>query len=341
MPDLAIFQNDHFKVATMTDVLNLVPYVPGRLRQLIRFNETNVYRPTVALEYRAGHLGVLKTYARGSGQGDIITPDKRSLRSFNIPHLPARATVMPDDLPDIRAFGTADGRVAVQQVVEDRMRQMRQDMELTMERWTAGLLKGRILDSDNSVLLDLFAEYNVTPEEFEIDLSGSGSYTVRRMVAEITRYIQDKLGASTYSYLHFLCGDQFYDNLVNSQELLTAYNRPGEGAFLRQLHVRDAVQFAGCVFENYRGAVAGNDFVASDEAIPVPMGVPGLFKQYYGPADTMSAVGRPGQRFVVTRETMKHDTGLELRGQTNTLMLVTRPSVLTTVKDTSTPISGP
>jgi Phage major capsid protein E len=58
-----------------------------------------------------------------------------------------------------------------------------------------------------------------------------------------------------------------------------AYERFLDGAFLRQGQARGSFEYAGILFEEYRGRVGTVDFTDASKGYLFPVGVPGLFRQ--------------------------------------------------------------
>jgi hypothetical protein len=91
-----------------------------------------------------------------------------------------------------------------------------------------------------------------------------------------------------------MCGPDFYDDLITHSEVEKAYERWLDGAFLRQGQARGSFEYAGILFEEYRGKVGTVDFTDASKAYFFPVGVPGLFRQYNAPADFVEAANTIG-----------------------------------------------
>jgi len=316
-----------YKVNTLTAAIETAPYIPGRLGSMGLFESRGVARTHVDLEYMENKLHLLTTSERGARQAQVVTGPKRKILTFRIPHIAEQSVIRSDDLPDVRAFGTDNGSVSVQALVADLLRDHRQNIEATWEFYRMGAVNGKLVEPDGTTIYDFFTEFGISEPEISIDLT-STSDTVKLGAAELTRHIQNRLGTKPYSRIHILCGDDFFDALITKEEVKRAYDRPRSGAFLRENQVRDAFEYAGVIWENYRGSVGTVDFLPAASARAVPVGVPGLFIQRNGPDDTMAGVGGMGKPITVTREALPHDSGVEFKSQSNPLFLCTLPSTL-------------
>jgi Phage major capsid protein E len=124
-------------------------------------------------------------------------------------------------------------------------------------------------------------------------------------------------------------GADFFDDLITHSEVATAYEGFLDGAFLRQDQARGSFEYAGIVFEEYRGRVGTVDFTDASNAYFFPVGVPGLFRQYNAPADfveTANTIGLP--RYAKQAVDQQFARWVMLHVQSNPLPICTRPRVL-------------
>ncbi|MGL1788648.1 major capsid protein, partial [Vibrio parahaemolyticus] len=89
----------------LTDAINKVPFIPGRVGQLGLFTESGVTTTTVMIEERQGSLNLIETTARGAPavQNNV---NKRKARSLVVPHIALEDTIMADEIQNLRAFGS-------------------------------------------------------------------------------------------------------------------------------------------------------------------------------------------------------------------------------------------
>ena len=96
--------------------------------------------------------------------------------------------------------------------------------------------------------------------------------------------------------------------------------------------VYGSFEFGGITWANYRGGQ--NVGIDTDKCHLFPMGVPGLFRTVYGPADYIETVNTPGQRLYGKQWEMQNGKGVNLEFQMNALHYCTRPRVLIPAKRT-------
>ncbi len=332
MPALDIFNNDAFSLVTLTDSINNMPFVPGRVGQLGLFIERGVPTTSVMIEEKDGVLSLIESTLRGAPAKQNIN-NKRRARSLVIPHIAEEDTILADEVQNVRAFGSEDTLEGVQSVVNDRLATMAMKHDATLEHLRIGAIKGQILDADGTTILyDLFDEFGVSQQaevDFDLDNNAPTPGAVRKKCHDVVRKVEDELGVAPYDHIHCFCSPEFFDDLVSHPEVTEAYNRFQEGSFLRAGFARKSFVYADIVFEEYRGKVGSVDFIAANKAHFFPVGVPGLFRQYNAPADfveTVNTIGLP--RYA--KQAVDTDFGrwVRLHTQSNPLPVCIKPRTL-------------
>ena len=339
MTTLDVFNNNAFSMVTLTDAINKLPFVPGKVGQLGIFSETGVSTTTVMIEERQGSLSLIPTSPRGAPATQNIH-NKRKARSLVVPHIPLEDTILADEIQNVRAIGSESDLEGVQQIVSQRLLDMSNKHDATLEYLRIGAIKGQILDADGAtVLYDLFNEFGVTQIaeiNFDLDNVSPTPGSIKRICHQIKRDIQDELGAAPFTEIHAFCSSTFFDDLVTHPEVTKAYDRYQESLFLRQGQARSNFEYADIVFEEYRGSVAGIDFIPEDKAYFFPIGTPGLFRQYNAPADfveTVNTIGLP--RYAKQAIDDEFQRWVKVHTQSNPLPICTRPRVLIKGKRTA------
>lgn len=332
MGALDIFRDDAFSVISLTDAINKKPFIPGQVTGLGIFEEKGVSTTSVMIEEKDGILYLIENKPRGAA-GKQNQIEKRKARSLVITHLPVNDMVLADEIQGVRAFGSENAMAAVETVIGDRMTTMSNSLDATVEHLALGAVKGQILDSDGStVIYDLFTEFGVAQSaevDFDLDNAGATAGILRKKCAQVLRTISVNLGAATVRSAHAYCGAAFFDDLIAHPEVRATYLNQQEAAQLRGGYFSERVSFGGIVWEEYRGSVGGTDFIHADKCHIFPVGVPGLFKLYYGPADYMETVNTIGlPKYMKQAADERFNKFVELEAQSNPLPLCTRPKAL-------------
>ena len=332
MPMLDIFQNNAFSVTSLTDAINKLPFVPGKVGQLGIFQESGVSTTSIMIEEREGSLALIPTSHRG-GPAAQNKNEKRKARSLIVPHIALEDTIMADEVQDVRSFGSESSLQSVQSVVNNRLSEMTTKHDATLEHLRIGALKGKVLDADGvTVLYDLFTEFGVAPYaeiDFDLDAASPVNGAIKKICHGVKRKMEDALGAAPYTSIHAFCSEGFFDALVTHPEVTAAYDRYQESIFLRTGQARGQFDYGGIVFEEYRGSIGGVDFIPDGKAHFFPVGTPGLFRQYNAPADfveTVNTIGLP--RYAKQAIDDEFGRWVKLHTQANPLPICTRPQVL-------------
>lgn len=338
---LDIFANDAFSVVTLTDTINKLRFVPGRIGQLNLFSERGVSTTSVVLEERGGLIQLIGPTPRG-GPGHTLPKPGRNARAIFVPHFEINDAVMAEEVQNVRAFGSETQVETVQGLVGERQVLHTQSMAVTQEYSRMGALRGTVQYADDSEL-DLFTAFGVTPPaDVYLDLTAGtpGPGDLRRAISNLARTVANSLDGIPFTGLMAFAGDDFYDDLVSNAEvretflgwqaaaeLRTGFINPAAGGNITG-GTYGAFPYGGILWENYRGAIGDVPFVDPDEAHIFPLGVPGLFRTYYAPADYNETVNTVGQRLYTKQYEMPNGKGVHLDTQMNALDICTRPGVL-------------
>lgn len=333
---LDVFNQDAFSVRSLTDAINKIKFVPGRIGQLGIFTETSVSTTIIMVEEKDGVLSLVKPSPRGA-PGQTIDNSKRSARPFVVPHFEINDAVMAEEVQNVRAWGSESQLETVQGKIAERMAIHSQSLEATEEYARIGAIKGIVTYADGSTL-NLFTEFSVSQEaevDFDLDNATPASGALRKKCATVARTIATNLDGVPYSGIHAFCGDAFFDDLLAHKEVVESYKGTPMAQVLREGYVLPngskiygAFEFGGIVWENYRGAVGGTSFIDTDKCHVFPQGVPGLFRTTYAPADYNETVNTMGQRLYAKQYAMPNGKGVNLDVQMNCLCYCTRPKSL-------------
>ena len=188
-----------------------------------------------------------------------------------------------------------------------------------------GALKGQVLDADLSVIYNWFTEFGVSQSTLNVALSVTTT-KVLQVVVGLKRTMEDKLGGVMMSGVRVLCSPEFFDALTGHPAVIESYKYQ-QSNFLRTDN-RDGFEFGGVIWEEYRGTIGGNRFIAANKAYAIPEGVPELFKTFFSPAPYMETVNTNGLPFYMKQRSMDFDTGVEYQVQSNPLHMCTRPDAI-------------
>lgn len=336
---LDIFNQDAFSVTSLTDVVNELKVRPNRLGQLGLFSTDSVSTLTVAIERIGDIIQLVKPTPRGT-VGEAKDEPKRSIENISIPHFQRPWHVYADEVQGLRAYGSETALETVQGLTARRMASVLNDFDLTEEHTRLGAITGIITYADGSTL-NLFTKFGISQPstlDFDLDNANPADGALRLKCVTTIRSVRKALGGVNFDYLHAFVGDNFFDNLLQHPEVRATYKGWSDAQILRESYIgpnrssNPMFEFGGIVFENYGaiddsgdGALLG---IGTDVAQFVPIGVPGLFKTYYAPADYFETVNTPGQRLYAKQVPDKWGKVIEGEVQSNALSICLRPGAL-------------
>lgn len=340
MEFMDIFNDDAFSLVSLTSMINNIDYVPGRAGQLAFVGVgQGVATLSVAIESKSETLSLISTSPRGA-PAPQEKQDKGTLRNVSIPQIKLEDTIGAHQIMGVRQLGSADVLRGAQSVVQTQMTKMTRRHDLTLEHLRLGALKGIVLDADGTTeLANLFTLFGISaPADVSFALTTSTT-DVRGKCAAIIRSMKRgiKLAWPSTAKVWGFAGDAFFDALINHDNVKAAYqNWNAAAAALGNSFVHDVFPFGGITFENYQGTDDNSTVaVGVDECRFFVTGVPGLYEEYYAPADFMETVQTLGlPRYAKIAPDGKFNRSVELHTQQNPLPLCLRPQTL--IKGTRT-----
>ncbi|TBW37541.1 major capsid protein [Azotobacter chroococcum] len=329
MPSLDIFNGDAFGAVSLTNAINTSPEgqrVPALLDSL--FEEEGVNTTSVFIERENDSLALVPAGERGA-PADVTTGTQRDVVPFRTLHLPTRSTIRADEVQGVRAFGSESELETVMELVGKRLLKQRRRLEATIRFQRAGAVTGKIYDADGQrLLLDLHQQFGIEQQSHAMAL-GNDATKVLAKIVEAKRKAEDAIADSgIISGWLAVCGRGFWDAFVSHDATTEAWNRFQDGQFLRSDLRQTGFQFGGVEWQEFYGKVGGVEFIGSDDAYLIPLGVDGLLVTKYAPADYMDTVNTMGQKFYASQEPLPHNKGIDLEAQSNPLSICTRPRAI-------------
>ena len=337
MSIMNIFTQDAFSVMRLTDALREISYVPSLIGQMNLFQTVSIDTLDIAIEKDKAQNGMLIQASPRGGPGQTFGKGKRSMRTLRVPHFQVDDAINADEVQQVRVFGEEVAVERLQSKIAERAAEASQFFALTEEYHRINILKtGRLLDADGSTLFDYFTEFGETPAaelDFDLDNATPAEGVFRKKCAGVIRQMASILDGIPYTGIMALCGDTFFDDLIAHKEVRDTYKGYADAANLRGAYINSgasglhgAFDFGGITWANYRGG--GSVGIDTNKCHLFPIGVPGLFRTVYGPADYIETVNTPGQRLYGKQWEMQNGKGVNLEFQMNALHYCTRPRVL-------------
>ncbi|MGA8992368.1 MAG: major capsid protein [Rhodoplanes sp.] len=142
-PILDVFSSDAFSFVTLTDSINKLPFVPGRLGALGLFTEAPVPTTSIALEEQAGILTLVNPTPRG-GPGETRPKPLRRARVLKVPHYQLDDNVLAEEVQNVREFGPQMQPRSVETYLSSRMEMFTAQLDATTEFSGSAPLRRRL-----------------------------------------------------------------------------------------------------------------------------------------------------------------------------------------------------
>lgn len=319
--------SDPFSLTSLTAAINDIKEAPGMLNNSGLFNEQGVNTTTIQVEKDGETLALVESRVRGSA-GAPVAADKRTMTPFNTLHLPQQATIMADEVRDVRAFGSETQEQMIQRVIDKRLRKMKGSLDATIEHLKVGALTGILLDADGTTpLLNVYDAFGMTQQTFFTDINTAGTDVIDKC-RELWDTVEDEMDGVSWSGIRVYCGRNFYNKFVGHPNVEAAYERWNAGQFLRGEGNMSNFTFGEIEFVKYRGQVGGNRFLNDDDAYAVATGSDDLFIGRYAFADYMETVNTEGLPYYAKSAALQFDKGIAMESQSNPIFLCTRPQAV-------------
>jgi hypothetical protein len=309
--------SDGFSMAAMTAAINKLPNLFNRVASL--FPEEPINTTTVKVEQRNGTLNIVTSKLRGEAADKIIA-DKRAIRTFAVPHIPVMDVVLPDEIQNVRAFGSDNAMESQAAVIARKQQKMKNVLDQTREHLACGALKGIILDADGSELYNLYTEFGIDAKTVDFALDDDATIVLKKCL-EVKRHIEANLKGESMTGIRALCSSTFFDALTTHPEVEKAF--AAYQALNQNLadDYRRGFRFGGIVFEEY----AAN---WTDKAIVFPEGTASTFKTIVAPGNFVETANTMGIPYYSKIEQKKFGAGYEMWAESNVLPICLRPEVL-------------
>lgn len=342
MPTISdVFNGDAFGRISMTQNINNIPYQPSRIESLGIFAGdgdgagAGIETQQLAVVNVDQELQLISDSALATFPNFQQT-DPADIRYITVPHLPLMDTILAHELPGLPAFGQVgtsmtDSQMSqsVQEAVTKKQAKMVSNHRLTWEWMRLGSIKGILLDSNGTdTIYNWFTEFDITQKTVTWTEATAGD--INRVCDEINRHTADVLGQDSASGIHCMVGSDVMTALTNSADLQPGFLRYPSGApgeLYRTNYVYGQLMYKGITFEEYRGSIGGNPYIAATKGYSFPLGT-NAFIRRNAPGDLSEAVGRPGLPMYSAREEKRFGTGWDILSSSNPIFMCQRPGVL-------------
>ena len=319
-----------FECTEMTDAVNKLPLMPLRFSRL--FEVKGVKTTTVSLDIKKGRIVLVGDSDRNTAPESLAGRGaKREWKNISCAHLAQSDVVTPEDLQDVRAFGSTEP-VSSASAINDKMQQLKNNLVMTAEFHRLGAIKGVVYDVDGSVLHDIFSTFGVTKKTQDISFPTTAADNANPILTGIVnakRKVEAAMGGVPLMRMECVIGADAYD-MLTSHALVRKYFEDwmarqqdfGDNDYRKRGFTNGGITFVEC-----SEVVGGKTMVDAKKGHLFPVG-PGIFKQYQAPADWMETVNTVGLEYYARMDEKPRGRGYDIEVQSNPLTLCTYPEAL-------------
>ena len=318
--------NGGFTLTQLSQAINVLPNMYSRYGDSGLFPFKAQSTNTVTIEMKDGVLALVQTTPWG-GPAPKNKSGKRNIRSFNIPHMPFEDTVKASDVIGIRQFGSESNLETVATRVNDKMQEMKNKIDQTLEWRKMGALKGIVLDADGTTVIEnYFTSFGVTQKviDFQLDVTTTD---VPAKVTELLRWMEDNLMGERMSTIQVDVSPEFYDAFTGHASVESIYSGWSEAQNRIGGDLRKGFTLRGVTFSEYRATVDGHRFIDAGDGYAYPLGTVETFANFGAPADFVETVNTLALPYYARQQNTDFNRGIDLHVQANQLPMLLRPAL--------------
>lgn len=310
------------KYVELTDILVEVPRNISVIDALGLFEDVYVSQKRIEIQRTTYSNQLLKDKHWEAKADTLIGKKDKGFIQVSIPNFETMDAIKPQDIDGVAQVNDimeAAGLETVMNVRLEKLQVHRAAFDMTRDVARMLLLTKGLVYAPSGTLatsygdtIDWYKEMGVTRQTFNINVTGAND--PRIACSKIVRAMREALrnvNGGNFSSLVLLCGTDFFDAVYtnpfvtdavkyfnqefNKLLLKTPDQASGYGANFRILNLWGLV-FIDAGTGGYDDADGVfQPWIDADKAIAVPTGVRGMFKTYYAPANTFSAINRTAQ----------------------------------------------
>lgn len=321
---MPLSSNSQFGLRPMTEAINKLPSTPSIIRELGLFKPKYHTTTFVRLGEKNRALALVSAVPRGAA-GEGVNTEYNHIGNFDMLHLIKHDQILADDVQNLASWGTDNKAATIAELVNDKLADMKQDIEHTREHLMFGALQGKILNADGSELIDIYKRFGLTRQKTTLATAAKDNLTIG-FEAIKTMARKNRKGENVSGWI-CLCSAKFFNAIISHQSIIDIYLRHQEAKAYRD-GFDGTFETAGIRFIQYDEEFASGAKIADGSAIFVPQGTRDTFYEHFAPANINGAVNTRAQAYYAQREKLSFDKGWQLEAQSNPLPLVHRPELV-------------
>lgn len=307
------------KFVELTEILVELPRNISIIDHLGLFEEKFVTQKKIEIQRTQYSNHLIKDKNWEAKADTLVVKPKRGFIQVSIPNFETQDAIKPQDVDGVAQVNSIQEAAQLETVMNVRMEKLayhKNAFDLTQDVAKMQLImKGTVYAPSGALAtsygdtVDFYEEMGVTRQTFDIKLVGSAD--PRISCSKVVRAMREALrnaNGGNYGRIVVLCGSDFFDALytnpfvteaikyfsqdLNKLLLKTPDTAQGLDANFRTIEVW-GLTFIDAGTGGYEEADGTfQPWIEADKAVAIPTNVRGMFKTYYAPANTFSAINK-------------------------------------------------
>ena len=334
-------------VVDWTEEVSEIPNQYGLFNALGLFDGKGVSQESVIFDKDTSTTTMIPQTNRRVGSA--FKNKERALETFSValPYFKHEDAIFPGDVQGWRMGGTPDQAEDLPNVRMGKFEDMKRNANQTIEYMKIQAAKGITLDPEGTTIVNMFTEFGESQKDIDF-LLGTAATNIDGKIAELKRYVAKhaKTGGAV-GKIEVPCSPEFFDALTQHPNMIAAYtyyqnsgkqlNRDDLSMY-ESWGVVDTFEHKGIKFFSYDAvfnqpdgtevrAFGSSSGVDLQVGYSIVKGMSGLYRGYFGPANTLSGANKPGQEMHLYEYRDPKDKFLELELEMAPLYFLTKPLV--------------
>jgi len=310
------------KFVELTDILVELPRNISIIDQLGLFEEKFVTQKKIEIQRSQYSNHLIKDKNWEAKADTLVSKPKRGFIQVSIPNFETQDAIKPQDVDGVAQVNSIQEAAQLETVMNVRMEKLAYhnnafDLTQDLARMQM-IMKGTVYAPSGTLAqsygdtVDFYEEMGVTRQTFDLKLVGSAD--PRISCSAVVRAMREALrnaNGGNYTRIVVLCGSDFFDALYTNPFVTEAIKYFAQDLNKLLLKTPDVAQGYTANFRTIEvwgltfidagtGGYEDADgvfqpWIEPTKAVAIPTGVRGMFKTYYAPANTFSAINKTAQ----------------------------------------------
>lgn len=310
------------KFVELTDILVELPRNISIIDQLGLFEEKFVTQKKIEIQRSQYSNHLIKDKNWEAKADTLVSKPKRGFIQVSIPNFETQDAIKPQDVDGVAQVNSIQEAAQLETVMNVRMEKLayhNNAFDLTQDLARMQMIMTGTVYAPSGTLaqsygdtVDFYEEMGVTRKTFDLKLVGAAD--PRISCSAVVRAMREALrnaNGGNYTRIVVLCGSDFFDALYTNPFVTEAIKYFAQDMNKLLLKTPDVAQGYTANFRTIEvwgltfidagtGGYEDADgvfqpWIEPTKAVAIPTGVRGMFKTYYAPANTFSAINKTAQ----------------------------------------------